>query len=209
MSCFPCSMSLPVLQLFSGCFPLRSLVNPARCSGLFTIGALKPRACVGVSTTSRPLLPFTPFRVSADQQVCESERTPVAAWKSLVLQAGVSLQDLERLYWRVPSYACRALGCHCLCGVLSRRRLGADGALALTASNDSTAWIWSSATEECLLTFASHVVVFFSAVFLAGGASVLTASFDTTAKIWSCFTARLLSSHFDACPLAVVCNRTY
>ena len=48
----------------------------------------------------------------------------------------------------------------------------ADGASVLTVSYDSSARIWSSAFEECLLTLAGHENVITSAVLSADGASV-------------------------------------
>ena len=55
----------------------------------------------------------------------------------------------------------------------------------LTASYDTTAKIWSSATGECTQTFRGHTNGIMSAVFSADESSVLTASYDETAKIWS------------------------
>jgi WD40 repeat protein len=54
----------------------------------------------------------------------------------------------------------------------------------LTASGDSTAKLWNSATGECVQTFAGHAGDVLSAVFSSDGSQVLTASCDGTAKLW-------------------------
>ena len=60
----------------------------------------------------------------------------------------------------------------------------ADAATVLTASQDSTAKLWSIASGRCTMTFDGHADSVVSAVFSADGGTVLTGSWDDTARLW-------------------------
>ena len=55
----------------------------------------------------------------------------------------------------------------------------------VTADEDGTAKIWSSASGACLRTLCGHVFCVVSAVFSPDGNAVLTGSRDRTAALWS------------------------
>lgn len=71
--------------------------------------------------------------------------------------------------------------------VLTSVQFSKDGKKIVTASNDTTAKIWQTATGECLQTLAGpkgHSNNVMSAVFSKNGEKVLTSSRDGTTKIW-------------------------
>ncbi|CAK9092584.1 unnamed protein product [Durusdinium trenchii] len=58
------------------------------------------------------------------------------------------------------------------------------GSLAITASRDATARLWSVDSGECVRIFSGHSDAVLDVDFAPSGSSVLTASKDCTARIW-------------------------
>ena len=75
-----------------------------------------------------------------------------------------------------------------------------DGSRILTASADTTARIWDSATGAQLGVLSGHADRVFDAAFSADGARIVTASRDKTARVWDARTGaqlKILDGHGD------------
>ena len=76
-----------------------------------------------------------------------------------------------------------------------------DGQLILTASDDQTARLWSSADGKLIATLTGHTGKVIVAIFSPDGQRVVTTSLDHTARVWSAVDGHLLAilrGHTDA-----------
>lgn len=81
-----------------------------------------------------------------------------------------------------------------------------DGTRLITASADSTARVWDSATGRELLVLSGHVGEVACAVFSPDGERVVTASLDKTARVWDAISGRELATlrgHEEGVTIAV------
>ena len=81
-----------------------------------------------------------------------------------------------------------------------------DGRLIVSASSDTTAKIWNTATGECEAELKGHSDCVISAVFSPDGIHIVTASFDHSARIWNTATGVCeveLQGHSDCLKFAV------
>ena len=114
---------------------------------------------------------------------------PLRALPYLVAAREHDVEDatLGLLFERAASHTPRLT----LLGHTARVRTAAfspDGSRAVTASDDRTAWIWSTATGERTAPPLAHRDAVVSAVFSPDGTRVATASADGTARVWDAAT---------------------
>ena len=75
--------------------------------------------------------------------------------------------------------------------------LSPDGTKMVTASQDTTAKLWDTATGELIETFTGHSGIVYDVAFSPDATQVLTGSMDKTARLWSVATGQTLRTYAE------------